>query len=257
MSPRFRAVRPAPGARGTLSVPLADPFFAEALFDCIPDIVFFVKNEGGAYVVVNDTLARRCGVQSKAELIGRTSRQVFPAPLGESYEAQDRQVLAGRTIRDRLELHLYPDGGRGWCLTHKLPLRGPGRRIVAIAGISRDLHRPDERREDYRAIAQAIEHLQRAFGEPLRAPDLARIAGMPAARFERAVRRIFQLTPGQLLIKTRLDAATRLLGDSAMSIAEIAQECGYCDQSAFTRQFKAAVGLTPRRFREASRVAVP
>ena len=37
---------------------LADPFTGEALFDCFADIVFFIKNARGEYVVVNQTMAR-------------------------------------------------------------------------------------------------------------------------------------------------------------------------------------------------------
>jgi len=68
-------------------------------------------------------------------------------------------------------------------------------------------------------------------------------------RFERLVKQLFQLTPHQLLIKTRVDAASRMLRDEALTIAEVAHACGYGDHSAFTRQFRATVGLTPRAFR--------
>src|SRR5689334_3311657 len=100
-------------ARGALPAIPADPFFAEALFDALPDVVFFVKDPRGRYAVVNETLARRCGARAKAELLGKTAEEVFAPPLGASYAAQDAQVLAGRAIRDRLELHLYPDRSRG------------------------------------------------------------------------------------------------------------------------------------------------
>ncbi len=243
------------GSRGSLSEPPEDPFFAEALFDCTPDVAFFVKGLRGEYLVVNQTLVKRCRVKSKADLIGRTTRELFPAPLGESYAAQDRQVLAGRALRNHLELHLYPDGARGWCLTHKLPLFGPSKRIVGLAGISRDLQRADERRDDYRRIAEAVEHLERHFAEPVRVSTLARMAGIPPARFRRLVQRIFQLTPARLLVKTRLDAAARLLAESDRNVAAVALECGYSDQSAFTRQFRTVVGMTPREFRQAARPA--
>ena len=69
------------------------PFTGEALFDQLSDIVFFIKNASGEYAVVNNTLAERCGLKDKAQIIGRTASQVYPAPLGESYEIQDRRVL--------------------------------------------------------------------------------------------------------------------------------------------------------------------
>jgi AraC-like DNA-binding protein len=239
-------------ARGALPALPADPFFAETLFDALPDVVFFVKNPRGQYVVVNETLARRCGARSKADLLGKTAEEVFPPPLGASYAAQDRQVLAGRAIRDRLELHLYPDRSRGWCLTQKIPLRDTGGAVVGMAGLSRDLQRPDEQRADYRPVAAALEALQGRLDRPERVGARARRARMTMPRFERVVRRIFGLSPGQLLIKLRIDAASRALLETGDPITAIALACGYADHSAFSRQFKSAVGATPRQFREAA-----
>ena len=56
--------------------------FVEDLFDRIPDVVFFIKDENGRYVVVNRTLVQRCGLTEKDALIARTTAEVFPAPLG-------------------------------------------------------------------------------------------------------------------------------------------------------------------------------
>ena len=51
---------------------LARPFTGEALFDCLVDVVFFVKNTRAEYVVVNRTMVNRCGVADKKLLqIGR------------------------------------------------------------------------------------------------------------------------------------------------------------------------------------------
>jgi AraC-like DNA-binding protein len=231
-----------------------DPFFAEALFDCTPDVVFFVKDTEGRYRVVNDTLVRRCGRRAKGDVLGRTAEDLFPPPLGALYAAQDRLVLSGRAeIRDRLELHLYDDGTRGFCLTYKLPLRGRDGRIVGMAGLSRDLHRPDEGRRSYRALGRAVDRLQAGFAEPVRLAELARGAGMSESRFQRLTKRVFHLTPRQLLIKTRVEAASRLLLETEARVAEIAMRCGYADHSAFTRQFKATTGLTPMQFRKSQR----
>jgi AraC-like DNA-binding protein len=243
-----------PAARRELALLVSDPFFAERLFDRMPDVVFFVKNVKKEYVVVNDTLVRRCGVATKSDLIGRTTEDVFPAPLGAHYAEQDRQVIAtGTEIFDRLELHLYSDRTRGWCLTHKIPLVGRDQRVIGLAGLSRDLHHPHESRAGYRGIAEAVEFLHAHYDEPIRVENLARLAKIPVDRFQRLVRRIFQLTPGQLIIKIRLEAAAHLLVETAQSVAEVAYACGYSDHSAFTRQFRAATGLTPTHFRRVAR----
>lgn len=229
----------------------AAPFPVEDLFDRLPDVVFFAKDREGRYVRANETLVVRCGKRHKREILGRTAEEVFPRGLGAAYTAQDREVLrTGAPIEDKLELHLYPGGREGWCLTFKVPLRGPGGATTGLVGISRDLHRPDESHPEYARLARAVEAIHARFGEPVRLAALAGRVGLSMDRFERLVKQVFHVTPRQLLVKTRVDAASRLLRETRMTVAGIAQSCGYADHSAFTRQFRATVGLTPRAFRE-------
>jgi len=97
------------------------------LLDAMPGVVFFVKDAQARYVLVNQTLATRCGYRDKSELLGRTAEEVFPSRFGPLYTAQDKEVLeAGSLLADQLELHLYPGRQPGWCLTHKLALRDAG-----------------------------------------------------------------------------------------------------------------------------------
>lgn len=231
---------------------LASPALAEALFDLVPDVVFCVKDRAGRYRSVNRSLVERCGRRFKSELLGRTPHECFPPHLARSYAAQDEQTLrTGARIANKLELHLYPNGRTGWCLTHKLPLRDRAGRIVGVAVLSRDLAAPDAARLIPAALSEAIDHLQANFGEPLTPADLAARAGLTPPRFARLVKRIFQLSPAQLIGQTRLQAAHRLLRETTHSIAEVALRCGYYDHSAFTRHFRAATGSTPGEFRRA------
>lgn len=233
---------------------LAKAFTGEELFDRLPDLVFFVKNQRGQYVVVNQTLVERCGKREKQELLGRCADEVFPAPLGQIYRDQDEWVLTkGGTVLDQLELHFYPSGDRGWCLTNKLPLQSRDGRVVGLVGISKDLSTANERSEDYSQVAKVIRQIQAHYDEPLRVKDLAAQAGLSEYQFEQRIRRIFQLTVGQLIQKTRMEAAVRRLRETSDPIANVALDCGYSDQSAFTRQFRQTTGLSPSEYRRAFR----
>lgn len=228
----------------------------EALFDCLPDVVFFVKNKRGEYVVVNQTLVERCAKRAKSELIGRRPDEVFPAPLGRSYRAQDEEVLSsGEPIHDQLELHFYPNGRRGWCITHKLPLRDAVGSVSGLYGFSRDLQAANERSEDYSQVAEAVRRIHTDYGEPLKVAALARSAGLSPYQFDRRMRRIFQIGAREVIQKVRLEAALQRLRESDKSIAAIASECGYSDQSAFSRRFHRTVGMSPSDYRAAMRRA--
>jgi AraC-like DNA-binding protein len=241
-------------ARFELLQQLNAPLTGEALFDCLPDVVFFIKNSRSEYVVVNQTLVERCGRRSKHELIGRTADEVFPPPLGRSYREQDDAVLGGaHPIRDQLELHFYPTGRCGWCVTNKLPLRGRDGAVIGLYGVSKDLQVTDAGSEDFAHVAKALRRIRTHYDQPLQVGDLAHRAGLSVYQLEERVRRIFHVTAGQLIQKVRMEAAVERLVETDESIATIAAKCGYSDQSAFTRKFRETVGLSPSRYRRSFR----
>jgi AraC-like DNA-binding protein len=225
------------------------PLFAVDLFDALPDVVFFVKDTQCRYAAVNQTLLQRCGAKGKNALIGRTAPEVFGAAWGDAWLEQDRLVLAGGAdIVDRLELHLYPDRDPGWCLTRKHALRGADGKVAGLCGISRDLAIADRKNPAFRKLEKALRAIENDYAGPLHISELAQAAGMSVSQLERYCVRIFQLTPRQMIVKARIGAASRLLAGTK-AISYIAQECGYSDHSAFSRQFKATVGVTPADYR--------
>lgn len=218
------------------------------LFDALADVVFFAKDTTGRYTHVNLTLVRRLGLESRADLIGKSATELFPASLGKSYAAQDQRVLRGETIEHQLEVHIFNNRAAGWCITFKRPLRSP-RGIDGVIGISRDLGQPDGQHPAYDRVRQVLQHIQTHYGEQLRVSGLAGMAGMSVAQLERYFHRVFQLTPQQMLTKVRIDTAIGLLQGDA-TVATVGQACGFEDQSAFARQFKATTGMTPRDYRK-------
>lgn len=233
---------------------LAEPFSCEALFDCLSDVVFFIKNSRGQYVVVNQTLVERCGLRRKEDLVGRTADEVFPLSLGWNYRLQDEQVLQhGTPMRNQLELHYYPTGRRGWCITDKLPLHGRDGSVVGLFGASKDLQGPYERSEDFGPVANAVERIRAHYDQPLQVTELAASAGLSLYQFEQRIRRIFHVTAGQLLQKVRMEAAVARLAETDEPVSVVASKCGYSDQSAFTRKFRETTGLSPLEYRRTFR----
>jgi AraC-like DNA-binding protein len=123
-------------------------------------------------------------------------------------------------------------------------------------GISRDLRAPGDRTIPL-SLAKTLEYLETHFDESLSPSSLARRAGLSSVRFSRLIKRIFRLTPSQLIVQTRLAAAARLLTETDRTISDIAYSCGFYDHSAMTRAFRSATNLTPTQFREARKVNNP
>lgn len=227
------------------------PLLVEHLFDQVPDIAFFIKDHHGRYVAVNKTLYLRCGAASKDELIGKTADELFPTPLGSSFTNQDQQVLkTARSISGRLELHLYPDGHEGWCLTYKEPILDRNKMIIGVSGISRDLLTFVATGDDLSSVSTVLQYIQKNLDQPLRLPELAAMVKLSVYQLDQRIRSIYQISSGQLITRSRIDAACHMLTITRKTISSIALDCGYSDQSAFSRQFKQTTGLTPKAYRE-------
>lgn len=223
---------------------------AVEIFDAVPDTVFFVKDREGRYVVVNQALADRCG-GTKEKLLGRTAAEVFPEALGGSFTRQDFEVLTkGKSIRGQLELHLYPNGHEGWCLTWKEPVLADAGEIVGVAGISRDLSFRPDASGDFGAVSEILRHIDANLDEPLAMAELAARVGWSPFQLDQRIRGLFGVSARQYITRRRIEHSRHLLERTDQSISDIALSCGYADQSAFTRQFRQSVGLPPRAYRE-------
>ena len=226
----------------------------EQLFDRLPDIVFSVKDVQGRYVLMSEACVRRCGLKSKREAIGRTAFDLFPRPMAHRYTRQDERLFrTGRPIVDNLDLTVYRDGSHGWCITTKEPLRDRDDHVIGLACLSKDLVEPSRDGLIDAGLADTVDYMLEHYTEPLHGEDLARRAGLSETQFDRRMKKIFQLSATQYLIKTRIDHAARLLADTDTPIADVAQGAGFSDQSALARQFRRVMGYSPSEFRASMR----
>jgi AraC-like DNA-binding protein len=247
MKPRHSAFAGILSDRGAL---LIDARMVEQVADLMHDTAFFIKDAAGRYVVVNQSLVDRHGLKDKSQMIGRRPCEICLGDYGLIPTEQDAQVLrTGRPIIERLELFWRKPHLPVWGLTSKLPLQGEDGRVAGLIGFSKDLASPLSREEIPPTLAQVLRHLETAYDQPVSPSSLARMAGMTPARFARTIKRVYDITPMQLITKTRITAGCRLLRETDASIARIALDCGFSDHSAFTRAFRAVIGLTPTQFR--------
>ncbi|WP_266172153.1 AraC family transcriptional regulator [Dyella subtropica] len=220
------------------------------MFDPLREVVFSIKDRQGRYVLISEACVKRCGLNRKEEAIGKTAFALFPKPMAERYSRQDERLFqTGKPLIDSLDLTIYNDGSTGWCLSTKQPLCDRAGAIVGLACVSRDLIEPSRAHMIDNGFADVIDHMREHYAEKLYVPDLARRARISEAQFERRMKRIFELSAGQYLMKLRISAAARLLQRGEESISEIALQVGFFDQSLLTRAFRRVTGMTPGQCR--------
>lgn len=103
-------------------------------------------------------------------------------------------------------------------------------------------------------LSRARDAVHARFREPsLRVSALAAEHGVHPVYFARAFRRHFRVTPGEYVRRLRVAAARSRVMDSQDSLAAIALDCGFADQSHLTRAFRLRYGLSPGRMRRSRR----
>ena len=109
--------------------------------------------------------------------------------------------------------------------------------------------------EEARLVRHVVELAERDRGI-LRAEDLARASGLGLRTLQRLVREQLGLTPKWVIRRYRMqEAAAALAASDAPALADLAADLGFADQAHLTREFRAVLGETPRRYSLAAAAA--
>lgn len=92
-------------------------------------------------------------------------------------------------------------------------------------------------------------YLHERFTESFSLDELASFAEIHPVHLAQTFRKFHQTTIGDYLRRLRLKNALRHLSETNKTLAEIAFDNGFADQSHFTRLFKREFGTTPNRYR--------
>ncbi|HEY9609371.1 AraC family transcriptional regulator [Allocoleopsis sp.] len=90
------------------------------------------------------------------------------------------------------------------------------------------------------------EYIDDYLEQKLSLSELAAIAQLSPYYFCHAFKQSTGISPYQYVIQQRVERAKQLLMQGKMSIAEVAQTCGFTHQSHLNRHFKRITGVTPK-----------
>lgn len=216
------------------------------LVDGVPQVLGSLKTPAGRYAYVNQGFCQRLG-RDPAQIVGATTHDLFAPELADSYVRQDESVLAsGRPMTSHLELIVRSDRTLGWYVTNKSVARDDGQ-VLGVAALSIDLN--SQVRSTHSGLARAITSIRSDVGQAWRVGELADVAGLSPVQLERLCRRTLGLSPRSLIQRLRIEHAVSLILSTDRTLGDIAAECGFYDQSSFTRQFRSVLGITPGAYR--------
>lgn len=218
------------------------------LFEAQTDTFYFAKDRAGKFVYANKILIEHFDMENPNELLGKTDFDVLRLDLAEKYREDDIKIMSDEIIlRNKLELVGDGKGNVHWFLTTKASLRNNNGEIVGIEGLTRDVRRTENSIEPYSEFRVCIDYMQKNYMKSISIKELAELSCMSLSTFERKFKKHFGSSPNQYIKRLRLENACELL-IAGYNIQQVALDCGFCDQSYFTREFRILMGMTPRKY---------
>ncbi|HEY3290405.1 MAG TPA: AraC family transcriptional regulator [Anaerolineae bacterium] len=102
-------------------------------------------------------------------------------------------------------------------------------------------------------LGRAIQHMQAHLHEDISRDDIAAIACLSPSHFSRVIKQVYGQSFTELLTQMRVDRAREMLVRTEKSLIQICLECGFSDQSYFTKVFQKTTGKPPGEFRRLNR----
>jgi AraC-like DNA-binding protein len=104
------------------------------------------------------------------------------------------------------------------------------------------------------SVLRARDYLEEHYQQHLAMHEVANAAGVTRYHLTRIFSAEFGVSPRAYLLHVRLARAKALLAQGA-SVQQVAADCGFSDQSHFTRHFRNTYGTTPVHYRDTLRAA--
>ncbi len=101
----------------------------------------------------------------------------------------------------------------------------------------------------YDAIYRTIDYIKVNYSDKLTLEELAANVGLSRTYLSGVFRKEVGMSLFSYITRFRVEVGKMLLLDTKLDIVDIAAECGFPDQSYFTRVFRSATGVSPKTYR--------
>jgi AraC family transcriptional regulator len=99
-------------------------------------------------------------------------------------------------------------------------------------------------------LSEAIAYIQDHLDKELSLTEIAAEVKMSPYYFARLFKQSMGIAPYQYLIQQRVERAKRLLKQRNDAIVDVALQCGFANQSHFTKLFRQLTGMTPKAYQD-------
>lgn len=219
------------------------------MMDALPNVGFYIKDVNDRIVTLN---ARNCEISAlkdEFDAIGKKSSDLFPEAISRECLARDALVRkTGKAVVGGIN-YATVDRSPKPTIYSVFPLYdGKGKLIGTMCGFyytekasSTNLARIQ--------LQPALDCMNSHDNEHVSLAELAKLTGLSVTHFRRLFCDTFKETPAKYALRLRLNRARETLETTDDTIASIAIDAGFYDQSHFVKAFRTIYKITPTAYR--------
>jgi len=121
--------------------------------------------------------------------------------------------------------------------------------FLVLSNVCQTHYYNTEESREGRVLTETCKYIQENFQRDISIKELADNVSFSTSYFYKIFKKAADTTPADYLISVRLSNSKVLLSESDLTVAQIAEQCGFNDASYFSFYFKKSFGITPSEYR--------
>ena len=220
------------------------------MMDALPNVGFYIKDINDRIVTLN---ARNCEISAlkdEFDAIGKKSSDLFPETISHECLARDALVRkTGKAVVGGIN-YATVDRSPKPTIYSVFPLHdAKGDLIGTMCGFYYT-EKADNSHIARAKLQPALEWMARHTAENASLEDIAKMTSLSVTHFRRLFMETFKESPAKYALRLRLNRARELLETTDRTIANIALDTGFYDQSHFVKAFRNIYKITPTAYRQ-------
>ena len=220
------------------------------MMDALPNVGFYIKDIHDRIVTLNVRNCEISALKDEFDAIGRKSSDLFPETISRECLARDAQVRkTGKAVIGGINYATVDRSPRP-TIYSVFPLHDvKGNLIGTMCGFYYT-EKADSSHIARTKLQPALEWLTQNVGANTSLETLAHLSHLSVTHFRRLFVETFKETPAKYALRLRLNRARDMLETSDFTIASIALDAGFYDQSHFIKAFHRIYKMNPTDYRK-------
>lgn len=223
------------------------------MMDLFPHVGFYIKDSQDRIVTLSRRNCELSALKDEYDAIGRKSSDLFPDPIASACLARDAKVRASDRPTIAGINFATVDRSPTPTVYSVFPLHDARGRVIGTMCGFYSNHEAQQAAAPRTRLQPAIDLMLSERNAPCPLARMASACRMSVTHFRRLFRETYKETPSKYALRLRLNEARDALETTDRTVASIAADTGFYDQSHFIKAFEHCYQTSPEAYRRRHR----